>query len=199
LENSNYIIPVGFQIIKQSCKFIVDMKKNNFDIEMVSINITLKQLIDPMFIINFKRILRETHCDPRWLEFEITERTIMSHLREAIDIIHIIRSIGVKIAIDDFGTGESSLSLIHELPIDKLKIDKSFIDKINDQGFLTLTIIDIAKNIGATVIAEGVEYQYQADFLKANGCYEIQGYLYSKPISIEELKALCPQSEYILI
>lgn len=186
LESSHYIIPVGFQVIKQSCLFIVEMRK--LGLEKISINVATKQIEDPIFLRNFKRILRETACKPEWIELEITERTIVSNLVQIKDTLEMLRSMGVSIAIDDFGTGESSLSILGELPIDKLKIDKSFIDKLDHQSFLTLSIIDIANNMGIKVIAEGVETKEQEFFLKNNNCHEIQGYLFAKPMDKDSLE-----------
>jgi diguanylate cyclase (GGDEF)-like protein len=190
LESSPYIIPVGNQIIKQSCQFIVDHKATLNILKKVSINIAAKQLEDLSFLRNLKRILEETECNPTWIEFEITERTIMENLDLIKNTLHNIRSMGITIAIDDFGTGQSSLSLLGEIPIDKLKIDKSFIDKLETQSFLTKSIIDIAKNMKIKVIAEGVETIEQEIFLKNYFCDEIQGYLFSKPLSLNILNNL---------
>jgi len=138
-----------------------------------------------------KSLLEETQINTKWLEFEVTESQIMKNPENAISKLLEIGKMDINIAIDDFGTGYSSLSHLKQLPIDKLKIDRSFISDIPDDEYdmsITIAIITLAKNLNINVLAEGVETQEQKDFLIENGCFDIQGYLYSKPIPTDEMQ-----------
>jgi EAL domain-containing protein (putative c-di-GMP-specific phosphodiesterase class I) len=131
---------------------------------------------------------------PEMLELEITESSIVEDIEQTVNKLRQIKALGVAVAIDDFGTGYSSLSYLKELPIDRLKIDQSFVREIpsnaNDCAIVR-TIIGMAKNLNLSVIAEGVETQEQAGFLKNEGCHEIQGYLMSRPFPNSELISYC--------
>ena len=129
--------------------------------------------------------MKELGMRPEWLELEITESHIMTNPKKAIKVLMQLSQQGIKLAIDDFGTGYSSLSYLKQLPIDKLKIDRSFIKDIpidKDDIAITKSIISLSKTLNLDVIAEGVETMEQKDFLIKNGCSSIQGYLYDKPI-----------------
>jgi EAL domain-containing protein (putative c-di-GMP-specific phosphodiesterase class I) len=124
---------------------------------------------------------------------EVTESTTMSNDLDAIEILRKLKKLGFYISMDDFGTGYSSLSYLKQLPIDKLKIDKSFIDDVpqdEEDIIMVKTIISLAKNLNLEIIAEGVESIEQKEFLLENGCNEIQGYLYSKPLPIDDITAM---------
>ena len=134
--------------------------------------------------------LRDADLDPRYLELEITESTIMRDPDEAITILYILQSMGIKISIDDFGTGYSSLNYLKRIPLDSLKIDRSFIMHIessaSDQAIIK-AIIALAHSLGLNVIAEGVETDRQFVFLRECGCDELQGYLLSRPLPVGQL------------
>ena len=162
----------------------------NIEYEKISINISAKQLKDPEFLPFIEKLLQRTKCDPDWIEFEIIESFIIGDIVEAINVLENIRNMGINISLDDFGTGYSSLSYLKKLPICKLKIDKSFIDDIpfdeNDK-IITKTIINLANDLDIAVLAEGVETIEQEKFLIENGCTLAQGYLYDKPLSVDEI------------
>jgi len=131
-----------------------------------------------------------------WLELEITETEVMKHPDKVIGILNELHDLGISIAIDDFGTGYSSLSHLKRLPIDKLKIDKSFISDLTEDNTtkaIVNTMIVLAKSLSLDVIAEGVETQEQQDFLLDNNCYYIQGYYYSKPVNALEIRKMLQQ------
>ncbi len=158
---------------------------------VVALNISLKQLHKKDFITMLKEMLEETKCKTEWLELEITEGHIMSNPEETIAILNQIFEMGIRLSIDDFGTGYSSLTHLKKLPISKLKIDKSFIEDLsssNDSAIIIKSVIALAHSLNLTVIAEGVETKEQKDFLLKNGCENIQGYLYSKPLPKDELE-----------
>jgi len=140
-------------------------------------------------VADVKRVLEETGLDGRHLELELTESLLMD--KEVVgEALAGVRALGVKITIDDFGTGYSSLSYLRRLPIDKLKIDRCFIDDLGaDDRAIAIAIINLAKTLQLTALAEGVERQEQLDFLRAHGCDEFQGYLAGNPVPAEEFSA----------
>ena len=142
-------------------------------------------------VADVKQVLQDTGLEGRYLELELTESLLMDKavVGEALSGL---RALGVKITIDDFGTGYSSLSYLKRLPIDKLKIDRSFIDDLGadaDDRAIAIAIINLAKTLKLTALAEGVERQEQLDFLRAHGCDEFQGYLAGNPVQAEEFSA----------
>ncbi len=142
-------------------------------------------------IATIKKTLAETSFAPQMLELEITESYISANEKNAIEILQSFRDMGIALAIDDFGTGYSSMSYLHKLPVTKLKIDKSFVDEIQTGGSgiaIVKAIIVLAKTFGLQITAEGVETKEQLDFLQEHGCDEIQGYYYSKPLALKDLK-----------
>jgi len=135
-------------------------------------------------------MLEESGLDPQHLELEVTEGLLLNNIEEAIDRLQELKDKGIKIAIDDFGTGFSSLNYLKRLPIDKVKIDKSFVDDVNTDtrdAAIVQSIISLAHNLQLTVIAEGVETEKQLAFLKEHGCDEIQGYLFARPMPYADL------------
>ena len=158
----------------------------------LSVNISTKQLQDDVCVECFKEALRLYEVDAKHLEVEVTESQIMKNQIESMKVLTLLKELGITISMDDFGTGYSSLSYLKNLPIDRLKIDRSFIMEIpenKDDVAIVKTIISLTKNLGVDIIAEGVETQEQVDFLVKEGCYNIQGYYYSKPLSAKECKA----------
>ncbi len=190
IEQTGLIIDIGKMILEKVFLQAVSWKKMNIDYEKISINISAKQLKDPEFLPFIEELLHNTKCNPDWIEFEIIESFIIDDIIEAINVLDKINKIGINISLDDFGTGYSSLSYLKRLPINKLKIDKSFIDDIpfdeNDK-IITKTIINLAQDMNLEVLAEGVETIEQENFLKKNGCTLAQGYLYSKPLSVDDI------------
>jgi diguanylate cyclase (GGDEF)-like protein len=158
---------------------------------VISCNITMQHVEKTDFLSFIKGLLNKYSFDPSMLNLEVTEQSVMQNPEESIKIFEKIRDLGIGINIDDFGTGYSSLSYLKKLPIDKLKIDKSFIDGIpydNDDVKITTTIIALAKGLNLKIVAEGVENKIQRDFLIDHGCDYIQGYYYSPPISAEDFE-----------
>jgi len=155
----------------------------------LSINMAAKQLECPECYPFIKNLLKGSDCQSKWITFELIEGQIMTRPKEAIERLEKLCELGFTIDLDDFGTGYSSLSYLTKLPLSRLKIDKSFIDNIplkKDDMSITKTIIELAKNLNLDVIAEGVEKEDQKKFLLEHGCDNIQGYLYSKPLSVAD-------------
>ena len=141
----------------------------------------------------FKNLIIETGCKAEWIELEVTEGQIMNNPKESIETLNSIANLGIKLAVDDFGTGYSSLAYLKRLPIDKLKIDQAFIRGLpndNEDSAITKAIIALAQSLNLSIIAEGVETKEQRDFLIENGCKNMQGYYYSKPIPAEQFNHL---------
>jgi EAL domain-containing protein (putative c-di-GMP-specific phosphodiesterase class I) len=160
---------------------------------VVAVNVSVLQLKNINFLSDLKTLIKEYDFDVKHLEIELTESQLMSKTDETIEILKKISELGIKIAIDDFGTGYSSLSYLKRLPIDVLKIDRSFIKDIpfeNNDVEVTKAIIAIAKSLKFSTVAEGVETIEQLEFLKANGCDVIQGYYYYKPMNADDLEEL---------
>lgn len=192
LESNRKIINVTQWIIKQACKQSVEWKEKGFKPIIITINLSAYQFMDSGLIDFLKEVIENTKIDPELIEIEITETVSMLDVEKSIDILHKLKALNVKIAIDDFGTGFSSLSYLSKFPIDMLKIDKSFTDKITTDPQvlkIVLTIISLAKQLNFKIIAEGVENSEQFKILTENGCDFIQGYLISKPIEVEKVKA----------
>lgn len=190
-EETNMIVPIGEWILKQACSDFQKLLEEGYDLEHVSINVSPIQLHDKKFFQVLNRVIVQTKIDTKNIELEITEGFIATDTKLALEILNKIKDMGISLAIDDFGTGYSSLSYLKKLPISRLKIDKSFVDDLpNSQESVAIAkaIISLAKTFDLAITAEGVENKEQLDFLKQEGCDEIQGYYFSKPISFEELK-----------
>lgn len=189
-EEAGLIIEIGNIVLTQGCKSAVKWHSKGILNGKVAINISPKQLNHLDFLNNLDKILEETHCDPSWLELEITESSLLENPKQAIELLQKLKNKGFSISIDDFGTGYSSLSYLKNLPIDKLKIDQSFIKNIiSDSKNQTIvkTIISLAKGLNMKVIAEGVEDKQDLDFLKESNIDYIQGFYYSQPLPFDEV------------
>ena len=197
-EETSLIVPLGEWILKQACSDFVKLKDEGYLFEHVSINVSGVQLSKSDMIHTLHKTLEETAIDPKHVEVEITETYIATHEEKAMQTLQAFREMGVNLAIDDFGTGYSSLSYLQKLPVTRLKIDKSFVDDIpqsSENIALIKAIVSLARAFGLSITAEGVEKEEQLEFLKSIECDEIQGYLYAKPLSLEELKSFYTASK----
>ncbi|TVY11047.1 EAL domain-containing protein [Paenibacillus cremeus] len=197
-EETGMIVPIGEWVLRRACEQNVTWQKQGHYPMKVSVNLSARQFLQKNFIENVQLILKETGLDPTLLELEITESIAMHNEEYVIAKLNALRSLGIRIAIDDFGTGYSSLSYIKKLPINTLKIDKSFLFDIkndSDNEEITSTIIAMAQSMKLQVIAEGVETKEQLKFLQQRKCDEAQGYLFSKPLAAEALEQLFAHQE----
>ncbi len=192
-EATALIIPIGEWVLKSACQFLSRMHQQGFTECKIAVNVSIVQLGQVDFVERVLGILKEVGIPPRCLELELTE----SYLMESLDVHHSklekLKAAGIQIALDDFGTGYSSLSYLKQLKVNSLKIDKTFIDDIiqcKESAALTRNIIMIGHELGLSVIAEGVENQYQVDFLVDCGCDLIQGYYFGKPVLEKEAVAM---------
>jgi len=190
-EQCGLIIPIGDWIMKTVYLQNNIWKSKGYEYDTIAINLSAIQLESDKFGDTLKRILEETKTNTKFVELEITESILMKDLGKSIKLLTEIRDLGINIALDDFGTGYSSLSYLKQLPINTLKIDKSFIDNISTNSrekAIVDGIIQLAQKIGLDVIAEGVETKEQIQLLKQMGCNQIQGYYFSKPLPADEIE-----------
>lgn len=196
-ESSGLMVRLGELIIEKS---FVDMARLTGHVKQsiqMSINISVKQFIQVNFIEDLVAMIDRHKVEHSRITLEITENLFIEDLEKFAPICQRLHSLGFKLSLDDFGTGYSSLSMLKALPIDEVKIDKSFVDNIeNDEKALNMVqnIIAIGKNFGMKVLAEGVETRHQRDQLTACGCDLIQGYFYSKPLPFEQLVSFAEEN-----
>lgn len=192
-EDTGLIIPLGKWILHECMKQATLWHTKGIDPGILSINLSMVQLQEQGFVANLVEMLEDTGCKAQWLELEVTEGQVMRNPERTILQLEEISKLGIEIAIDDFGTGYSSLSYLKRLPIDRLKIDRSFIKDIPDDEedvVISKAIIALAKSLNIGVIAEGVETEDQKEFLLQNDCKYIQGYFYSKPVPLDEIEIM---------
>lgn len=192
-EESGLIHPIGEWVLKTACQQGQLWQQQGLDFGRIAVNIAGPQLQRGNLVNEVMAVLDETQLQTEHLELEVTESFIMQQGGAAIPQLQALRDLGLTLAIDDFGTGYSSLSYLKQLPIHKLKIDQSFVRDIpGDRNDMAIAdaIIAMGKSLGLTVIAEGVETEAQASFLKQTGCQEGQGYLYSKPVSADVIELM---------
>jgi diguanylate cyclase (GGDEF)-like protein len=197
-EGNGMIIDIGHFVIDQSLYDLSEINRHHYCRNLdLSINVSIRQLQENGFTERLSASLVKYDFPANLLTLEITEGIFIDDLQYLIPVLHKIRSLGVKLSMDDFGTGYSSLSLLKQLPIDELKIDKSFIDNIatrNEDRLMVLNIIDIAQNLGIKVVAEGIEQEEQSRLLLELGCNLQQGYYYCGPVDLDLLIDYCEQS-----
>lgn len=190
-EESGLIIPLGKWIIESALSQCKRWHTRGWNLHM-AINLSAKQLESHMFVTHTRQAIEAIKIDPKFIEFEITE-SFSAQSENNISVLNALKSIGVRLAIDDFGTGYSSLSYLHKLPIDTIKIDRSFITGMlesHDKKTLVETIIQTAKTMNFDIVAEGVESQSDLEMLRYLKCEKCQGYLFSKPVPIALFNSL---------
>jgi diguanylate cyclase (GGDEF)-like protein/PAS domain S-box-containing protein len=190
-ENSGLILPIGEWVLKTACLAARRWQDMGLPPVPVAVNVSAVQFRQETFGDLVRRILRESRLAPEYLELELTEGVLLSSADIRFAVLQGLKRMGVKLAIDDFGTGYSNLSYLRQFPVQKLKIDRSFIKSVAvnpDDAAITAAIIGMAKSLNLRVIAEGVENEEQMAFLRAHQCDEIQGYYFSKPLTCEEIE-----------
>ncbi len=190
-ESTGMIIKLDRIVMKKAISQFSRWKKSGLDPKKISINLTMTQLEEDNFYDFIEELLECENVLASEVEFEITERQIMCNPNASIKALQKLNTLGISVAIDDFGTGYSSLTYLKRLPIDKLKIDKSFIDNIPEDlsdSAIVKTIINLCENLELQVIAEGVEEENQNNFLFENNCEDIQGFLFSHPINAKDME-----------
>jgi len=191
-EETGMIIELDRQVMKMAIAQVEQWYKEGLNPGILSLNLAMKQLQKDDFIDVVKKIIVNCGCKNQdHIAFEITESDLMRDPESSIEKLNALKKLGIEIAIDDFGTGYSSLSYLKRLPVSKLKIDQSFTKGLpddKDDVAIVKAIISLAENLNMSIIAEGVETKEQKEFMVLNGCNEIQGYFYSKPLSSDDMK-----------
>jgi diguanylate cyclase (GGDEF)-like protein/PAS domain S-box-containing protein len=192
-EESGMIVALGDWVMRAACAQSMAWQDAGLTPMVLSVNFSARQFQQPTFIADVTQILKDTSLDPRWLELELTESSIMKDPEVAIEKLHELKLMGIRVAIDDFGTGYSSLNYLKRFPIDTLKIDRSFVSDVckdpHDTAIVR-AIIDLGHALDLTVIAEGVETKEQLQYLSALECDVVQGFLFSKALSVTAFEEL---------
>ena len=192
-ESIGLIVPLGEFILRRVCTQMVAWRQQGVEPPRVAVNVSGHQLRRANFVSMLREILAETGCRAEQLEIEVTESDMLDRAQDSIATLAEIRALGVAVSMDDFGTGYSSLSYLKKLPIQTIKIDRSFIDGLpgddNDRAIVD-AIVALGRSLSLRVLAEGVETEAQAGFLGAHGCIEMQGYLYGRPTTPDAIARL---------
>jgi diguanylate cyclase (GGDEF)-like protein/PAS domain S-box-containing protein len=192
-EDTGLILPMGEWVLREACRQNREWQTQGLPPVRVAVNISALQFRNTRFTHTVETALKEADLESRWLVLEVTESVIMQDAERVTDSLNQLKSLGLELAIDDFGTGYSSLSYLKRFPIDRLKIDQSFVRDITsdkDDAAITSAIIGLTRNLGLRTIAEGVETREQLEFLQLHGCDEAQGFLFSRPLTPDECTAL---------
>ena len=192
-EESGLIVALGEWSLREACRQLSSLHQLNGELVHVAVNLSARQFADPGLHHLVEQALTESSLAPRWLELEITETMLMEDIEEAILTLDALRELGVALAIDDFGTGYSSLNYLKRLPIDHVKVDRSFVSDIPrnvDDMAITAAVIAMAHQLNLSVVAEGVETREQLEFLGEHGCDFGQGYLFGPPLPFERVQEL---------
>lgn len=188
-EETGLIVPIGEAVIRRACLDVLDLSRKGLGPLRVAVNLSARQLAHDSLGADISRILTETGVSSNMLEVEITESMVMHNPERVVAVLRELRSMGLHVAIDDFGTGYSSLGYLKRFPVTSVKIDRSFIKDIpadTDDVAITRAVIAMAHSLRLQVTAEGVETSEQLEFLKDHGCNHLQGYLFSRPLPLDE-------------
>lgn len=187
-ESTGLVVTLGTWVLREACRQIAiwqEEREPGSAPLFISVNLSTRQLADPNFVDVVRQVLRETGVEPSWLKLELTESAVMDKAEQSIRLLQELRTLGVKLSIDDFGTGYSSLSYLHKLPIDSLKVDRSFVSAMHqseENRAIVRIILDLARLLGFDVIAEGIETSADANLLRALACDYGQGYHFARPL-----------------
>ena len=203
-EETGMINPIGQWVLREACRQIREWQDRYpvYPPLQISVNLSGKQFMKPDLLDQIRDVLAESGIDPRSLKVEITESIMMENIETAVMMLHQLRALGIELSIDDFGTGYSSLSYLHRFPISTLKIDRSFVSRMdgnNENAEIVRTVIMLARNLDMNVVAEGVEQEAQLIQLRALKCEYAQGYFFSRPLSADAAERLLAAGEsYIM-
>jgi len=191
-EETGAIVPIGAWVLREACLQAADWRNRGLGPIHVAVNLSARQFADPRLHESILETLEDVGLPGEFLELELTESMVMRHPEQAARWLAAIKRTGVRLSIDDFGTGYSSLAYLNRFPIDTVKIDRSFIRNVPDSHSdtqITSAVIALGHSLGLAVIAEGAETQKQIDFLRKEGCDEVQGYFFSRPIPAADVES----------
>lgn len=195
-EYSGLIVEIGAWVIEQSCKELQRLNSLSYHDLRVAINVSMPQFRNSNFVKNLLSTVEKFNVKPELIELEITESVVMDDPKTVVKALKQLKANKFTIAIDDFGTGFSSLSYLHQLPLDRIKVDREFIKDIGQggDGIIAETVINLGRKLGLETIAEGIETQFQLDYVKNLGCDEVQGYFHAKPMPADELETFLAEA-----
>jgi EAL domain-containing protein (putative c-di-GMP-specific phosphodiesterase class I) len=194
-EENGLIVAIGEWVLRTACEDALGLRKVGLPLR-VAVNLSAVQLKSPDLVARIQAILAEVGLAPEWLELELTEGALMEDTTSTLTTLNALRQLGIQLALDDFGTGYSSLSYLKRLPLNNLKVDQSFVRGLpSDRESLAIVraIVSLAKNLGFTVTAEGVETSEQAVIMRSLACETLQGYYISEPVPAKAIPALLSQ------
>jgi EAL domain-containing protein (putative c-di-GMP-specific phosphodiesterase class I) len=195
-EDTGLIVPLGDWVLKAACTQITAWAGSPVTAALtIAVNISATQIRQVDFVQSVLMILDQTAANPKLLKLELTESVLVDDLEAVIAKMTELKLHGLKLSLDDFGTGYSSLSYLRRLPLDELKIDRSFVENILDEshgGAIAKTILSLGSAMGLSVIAEGVETERQRSYLAQLGCHSYQGFLFSPPVPVAQFERLLP-------
>jgi EAL domain-containing protein (putative c-di-GMP-specific phosphodiesterase class I) len=200
-EETGLIVPIGEWVIKTACQQNKEWQSKGLPPIQIAINVATAQLKQTNFATTVKSILEETDLDSQYLEIELTENVIILNNSTITNNIQALKELGVKITLDDFGTGNNSLNYFKTIPIDTLKIDKSFVQNINRERndlIIVNSIIAMANSMNLEIIAEGSETSEQINYLKKEDCHIIQGFYFSKPLPSEKIESILKNNKRLI-
>src|ERR1700686_3457045 len=189
-ENSGLILSIGEWVLRTACRQARQWQDEGFPGASLAVNVSAVQFRHEGFCELIRRVLRETGLAPQYLELELTESLLLANADVTLSVLKELKSMGLTLAIDDFGTGYSSFSYLRQFQVSKIKIDRLFIRDVTvnpDDAAIATAIINMAKGLKLRVIAEGVENEAQMSFLRKHRCDEIQGYYFSKPLTVDKV------------
>ncbi|HYG86475.1 MAG TPA: EAL domain-containing protein [Azospirillum sp.] len=195
-ESTGLIVKLGEWILREACRQVADWQAKRTPGSaplFMSVNLSTRQLREPDIVDVVRGVVRETGVEPSWIKLELTESAVMEKAEQSIRLLQTLRGLGIKLSIDDFGTGYSSLSYLHKLPIDSLKVDRSFVSAMHqseENRAIVRIIVDLARLLGFDIIAEGIETTADANLLRALACDFGQGYHFAKPLPAAEAEKL---------
>lgn len=192
-EENGFIVEIGLWAIEEACHQLMRWHQQGYNYLTIAVNISGRQLRQPRMAEKIRDILVKTGLSPTFLELELTESLLVDNIKHAVDVMYELKDMGIKVVIDDFGTGYSSLAYLKQFPVDKLKIDRSFITELVDKksdAAIARAIINLAHSLNLEVVAEGVETELQRQFITTHDCDYAQGYYFSPPQKAEQLNKL---------
>ncbi|NVM77422.1 EAL domain-containing protein (putative c-di-GMP-specific phosphodiesterase class I) [Duganella sp. SG902] len=194
-EETGLIVEIGAWVLRTACAQARGWIDDGHGQLRIAVNLSPRQFGEPQLLSAIAEVLRDTGLPPSCLDIELTEGLFMHDVAQAVELLHKLKALGLALSIDDFGTGYSSFSYLRHFPIDVLKIDRSFVSDIGEDGeaAIVVSIIALAHNLKLRVIAEGVETAGQLDYLRRHGCDEIQGYYFSPPLPAADFEQLLRQ------